>query len=71
MIAGNSPDAVVVSREGVKLGWEGLGAEDGSRLLIDGWEGRLYAGENMKEGIRAFVEKRNPRYGVLFALSGK
>lgn len=62
MIAGNSPDAVIVTREGVKMGWEGLGAEDGSRLLIDGWEGRLYAGENMKEGIRAFAEKRNPRW---------
>lgn len=60
MIAANSPDAVIVSREGVKLGWSGVGAEEGTRLLIEDWYPRLVAGENMKEGVRAFVEKRKP-----------
>lgn len=62
VIVGNSPDAVIVSREGVKLGWEGVGAEEGSRLLVDQWAGRLNQGENLKEGVRAFVEKRAPRW---------
>jgi hypothetical protein len=62
VIAANSPDAVVVSREGVKMGWEGVGAEEGSRLLMEAWEKRLYEGENIKEGVRAFVEKREPRW---------
>ena len=62
LIADNSPDAVVVSREGVKLGWEGVGAEDASRLLTDTWYARLQAGDNMKEGLRAFVEKRAPNW---------
>ncbi|GFG26666.1 transcriptional adapter 2 [Aspergillus udagawae] len=62
LIAANSPDAVVVSREGIKLGWEGVGAEDGSRLLVDTWSKRLYEGENIKEGLRAFVEKRKPKW---------
>ena len=62
VIAAQSPDAVVVSREGVKMGWEGVGAEEGSRLLVENWGKRLYAGENMKEGVRAFVEKRKPRW---------
>ncbi|EAU38266.1 conserved hypothetical protein [Aspergillus terreus NIH2624] len=61
-IAANSPDAVIVSREGVKLGWEGVGAEDASRLLVDGWQKRLNEGENIKEGLRAFVEKRKPKW---------
>lgn len=61
-IAENSPDAVIVSREGIKMGWEGVGAEDGSRLLVEGWARRLSEGENMKEGLRAFVEKRNPNW---------
>ncbi|GIJ98654.1 hypothetical protein Aspvir_000772 [Aspergillus viridinutans] len=62
LIAANSPDSVVVSREGIKLGWEGVGAEDGSRLLVDTWSKRLYEGENIKEGLRAFVEKRKPKW---------
>ncbi|EAW13934.1 enoyl-CoA hydratase/isomerase family protein [Aspergillus clavatus NRRL 1] len=61
-IAANSPDAVIVSREGVKLGWEGLGAEEATRLLIDTWSKRLNEGENIKEGLRAFVEKRKPQW---------
>lgn len=61
-IAENSPDAVIVSREGLKMGWESVGAEEGSRLLQENWYPRLAAGENMKEGVRAFVEKRKPKW---------
>lgn len=61
-IAANSPDSVIVTREGVKMGWEGVGAEEGTRLLIETWEKRLYEGENMKEGVKAFVEKREPKW---------
>ncbi|OOQ85331.1 enoyl-CoA hydratase [Penicillium brasilianum] len=59
-IAANSPDAVLVSREGIKLGWEGIGAEEGTVMLNDTWVRRLYEGENIKEGLKAFVEKRKP-----------
>ncbi len=62
VICGNSPDAVVVSKEGVGLGWEGVGVEEGSRRLVEGAYGRLQEGENLKEGVRAFVEKREPRW---------
>lgn len=62
MIACNSPDAVFVSREGIKMGWEGVGAEDGSRMLVERWGARLSEGENMKEGLKAFVEKRSPNW---------
>ncbi|KAF2091695.1 enoyl-CoA hydratase [Saccharata proteae CBS 121410] len=60
LIAENSPDAVIVSREGIKMGWEGMGAEEATRLWQESWYPRLLQGENMKEGIRAFVEKRSP-----------
>jgi len=62
MVSANSPDSVVVSREGIKMGWEGVGAEEGSRLLGEVWFERLQRGENMREGVRAFVEKRKPRW---------
>jgi len=62
MIAENSPDAVIVSREGIKMGWEGIGAEDATRMANDTWYPRLAAGENIQEGVRAFVEKRKPKW---------
>ena len=61
-IADNSPDAVIVSRESIKMGWEGVGAEDGTRIANDVWYSRLQAGDNIKEGVKAFVEKRKPRW---------
>ena len=62
MIAANSPDAVIVTRESIKMGWEGVGAEEGVRIANDTWSPRLHAGENMKEGVRSFVEKRKPQW---------
>jgi enoyl-CoA hydratase/carnithine racemase len=60
IIAGNSPDSVLVSREGIKLGWEGIGADEATGMLSETWVKRLYEGENIKEGLQAFVEKRAP-----------
>ena len=62
VISGNSPDSVIVSREGIKMGWEGVGAEEGTRLLAENWYSRMDKGENMKEGVKSFVEKRKPRW---------
>lgn len=62
MIAANSPDAVIVTRESIKMGWEGVGAEDATRIANDMWSPILHGGDNMKEGVRSFVEKRKPRW---------
>lgn len=59
-IASNSPDAVIASREGIKLGWEGVNPEVATDLLAKGWYARIEGGENMVEGVRSFVEKRKP-----------
>ncbi|KAK4238555.1 mitochondrial putative enoyl-CoA hydratase [Achaetomium macrosporum] len=59
-IAANSPDAVITSREGLRLGWEGMGPQLGTEVLERGMYGRIDGGENMKEGVRSFVEKREP-----------
>lgn len=58
-IASNSPDSVIVSREGLKLGWE-VGPEMGTELVERGMYGRIDAGDNMREGVMSFVEKRKP-----------
>ncbi|RYP70676.1 hypothetical protein DL771_005280 [Monosporascus sp. 5C6A] len=59
-IAANSPDAVIVSREGIKLGCEGVNPEVATDILIKGWYARIEGGENMVEGVRSFIEKRKP-----------
>lgn len=61
-IAANSPDSVIVTRECIKMGWEGVGAEEATRLSNEIWGPRLHAGENLKEGVQAFVEKRKPQW---------
>ncbi|KAH0343965.1 ClpP/crotonase, partial [Aureobasidium melanogenum] len=61
-IAGNSPDAVIVSREGVNLAWDGLGADAATEKLIAETYPKLLQGENIHEGVKAFVEKRKPRW---------
>ena len=59
-IAANSPDAVIVSREGVKLGFEGVSPEVATDIIIKGWWARIEGAENMVEGVRSFVERRKP-----------
>ncbi|OJJ86659.1 enoyl-CoA hydratase/isomerase family protein [Aspergillus glaucus CBS 516.65] len=61
-IASNSPDSLRVTMEGLHMGWERASVEDGSTALVDDWYGRLIAGPNFHEGMRAFVEKRMPRW---------
>ncbi|KAL1895487.1 hypothetical protein Sste5346_005295 [Sporothrix stenoceras] len=57
-VANNSPDAVVVSREGMRLGWEGVAPELATDLLERGMYGIMDGAENMKEGVLSFVERR-------------
>ncbi|KAH7123203.1 ClpP/crotonase-like domain-containing protein [Dactylonectria macrodidyma] len=60
MIAGNSPDAIIVTREGLKLGWESLGVADASQIFLEGWSNRIYDGHNKQEGLDAFSQVRAP-----------
>lgn len=62
MVEGNSPDSVIVSREGLRLGWEPLGVETATEMLERGMYGRMDKGENMVEGVMAFVERRTPAW---------
>ncbi|EFQ34761.1 enoyl-CoA hydratase/isomerase [Colletotrichum graminicola] len=61
-IARNSPDAVIVSREGLKSGWEPVGPVGATAAVEQGIYRRMEAGENMTEGVKSFVEKRKPVY---------
>lgn len=61
-ISSNSPDSVIISRAGILLGWEDGSAEHASTSIVEVWARRLNEGENLHEGVRAFVEKRQPKW---------
>ncbi|KIW70916.1 hypothetical protein PV04_03146 [Phialophora macrospora] len=61
-IAGNSPDSVIISRAGIIQGWEDGSAEHATQSIVDIYSKRLNEGENIHEGVRAFVEKRAPKW---------
>jgi enoyl-CoA hydratase/carnithine racemase len=62
MIVESSPDSVIVTRKGVMLGWDSLSADEGTKALLDDWYPRMNKGENMVEGVAAFVGKREPQW---------
>lgn len=61
-ISENSPDSIIVSKMGLELGWDGVGVEEATESIVrEGWRG-MEGRENMKEGVKAFVEKRKARW---------
>lgn len=61
-ICKNSPDAVVVGRLGTRMSWEMGSVEEAVSALAEQYYPRLVGGANFAEGIRAFVDKRPPRW---------
>ena len=62
LLCQNSPDALIVGREGIRMSWENGSVEDAvSDLALHSYP-KLMEGPNFKEGIKAFVEKRAPRW---------
>ena len=58
----NSPDALIVGRLGIRMGWEGVSVEDAVSNLALNTYPRLVDGDNFKEGIAAYVQRRRPRW---------
>ncbi|SPO06793.1 related to enoyl-CoA hydratase [Cephalotrichum gorgonifer] len=59
-ISANSPDSVITTREGLTLGWEGMGPMQSTNIVGKGLYARMDGAENMKEGLASFMEKRDP-----------
>ncbi|KAF5980616.1 hypothetical protein FBULB1_5084, partial [Fusarium bulbicola] len=58
-MSGNSPDSIIVSREGLLGGWEAEGPRESTSRTDGGIYKGMDGGDNMKEGVLSFVEKRN------------
>lgn len=64
MVADNSPAAVSVTRDGLELGYSGMGVKESTHIFRHRIMKRIHDGADMQEGIRAFLEKRAPRWAT-------
>ncbi|KAF2093802.1 enoyl-CoA hydratase/isomerase [Rhizodiscina lignyota] len=62
LIAENSPDSIICTRNGLRQGWESGSVERATDITLERDFSELLKGENIKEGLRAFVEKRKPQW---------
>ncbi|EEH36595.1 enoyl-CoA hydratase/carnithine racemase [Paracoccidioides lutzii Pb01] len=62
LIASMSPDSVIVTRAGIRQAWETSSVEHATFLTGEAYAADLMAGENAKEGMLAFKEKRLPKW---------
>lgn len=61
-IAAHSPDAIICARAGIRESWYQADVEDAVQKTLDEEFAALQKGENMLEGLQAFVERRSPRW---------
>jgi enoyl-CoA hydratase/carnithine racemase len=59
-IAAISPDAIIVTKEALREAWETASVERAFQLTRDRFHDLLLQGENAREGLAAFKEKRQP-----------
>lgn len=62
LIVGMSPDSVIVSRMGIRQAMETASVERTTQLNAEMFADRLMHGENVKEGMLAFQQKREPKW---------
>ncbi|EXJ93635.1 hypothetical protein A1O1_02027 [Capronia coronata CBS 617.96] len=59
-VAEISPDAIIVTRAALRVTWETASVERGYQLVDERFRKGLMGGENAREGLAAFAEKRKP-----------
>ncbi|PGH31571.1 hypothetical protein GX50_05664 [[Emmonsia] crescens] len=62
LIASMSPDSVIVTRAGIRQTWETSSVEHATFLTGETYAAKLMSGENAREGMLAFKEKRLPKW---------
>ncbi len=61
-IASQSPDALIVTRAGLRQAWETASVERAAQLTDERYNKVLLEGENMKIGTAAFAKKQEPQW---------
>lgn len=59
-IASQSPDAIIVTRHGLREAWETGSVERAAQITSDRYDRLLFEGENIGIGLQAFATKKKP-----------
>lgn len=61
-IAGLSPDAIIVTRAGLREAWETASVESAAQITANRYDQLLFEGANVKIGLDAFAKKEKPKW---------
>lgn len=61
-VASLSPDAIIVTKAGLREAWETGSVERAAQITSDRYDVQLFEGENMKIGLDAFAQKKKPNW---------
>jgi enoyl-CoA hydratase/carnithine racemase len=61
-IAALSPDAIIITRAGLREAWETGSVERAAQRTSDRYDRALFEGPNMKIGLDAFAAKKKPQW---------
>ena len=57
-----SPDAIFVTRQGLREAWETASVERAAQITAERWVEKLMTSENTKIGLAAFAAKKQPMW---------
>ncbi|EPS28019.1 hypothetical protein PDE_02964 [Penicillium oxalicum 114-2] len=61
-IANKSPDAIIVSRSGLRESWETASTIEADKITAEKYGRGLLASENLRIGLEAFAAKKQPQW---------
>jgi enoyl-CoA hydratase/carnithine racemase len=61
-IAAISPDAILVTRQGLREAWETASVERATQVVAERWSEKLMRSENTRIGLEAFARKQKPNW---------
>jgi enoyl-CoA hydratase/carnithine racemase len=61
-IASKSPDAIIVSRSGLREAWETASTIEAGKITTERYGKKLMASENLRIGLEAFAAKKQPQW---------
>lgn len=61
-IASKSPDAIIVSRSGLRESWETASTIEADKITAERYGRALLSSENLRIGLEAFAAKKQPQW---------